>query len=1119
MSTPSTFVYLGDQIQDGHELRFLARLRADLSRAGIAATICANFIADARNAARQVDFLVLTAHRLVHIELKTVRQDSPVQGRANGHWRQLLPGGQTRSWKNAYRQAHQTTYAISDDVRRMVSQGTLPDVGEFFRSIDTVVCLFPDVPADSQIERFSHVAACGYESLFDRLTTPGPRPSGWTAEHGEAFARGLGLYAEPVDVRADSRRADDLNALASYRSRFIEANELDLHELVPVRATDNRGRQRPVPLEDVLDAIRGAESLIFTGPSGSGKSHTVRHAALRAARDLAMPVWLTCGDYEGDTFAVAMAKAVARFTPERWTDLFEQATRLGIVPMIVLDGLNECSPNQRRILLEGASAYRASRGSAVIMTAHEPAQLAGATTLYAQTPSSEERAELLDSYGAPSLPNVDAFRTPLELAMAATCANELDNDAGPEDVFDVYIRRHTGSERERDQLRALAFAMQRGVQLSLPVAQARTTLRTYSDRLPTADEFELLLGSRLLVVGPQRLAFTHESFGRFLATEHIVLNSASGHELAQFLSEPALADLSDLAMNVEKDSGRRLETLTALADAELIAKAARGHNGPETETQVRAAMAETLRCAAAITVGARFVYTDDLERPASIFPGHWILPRPTSNADLAFLTACGLCLADGILVPEVVELLDATDAHSAAAMRDLRERGVRTPITAVVAATYTPGITHHGPRHPGRGDLPATTILRACESDRIRFGKESSHEPHGTRVRFGAPGPARWGRIRAALLVRNLDSLEDLNLTTQLVEEAWNLGGYHLRLKALETAPGAAWRMARTSREALERVLDGFDVSGNLVYSTLLIEALAACGSIEPITTAEEIREDIDHVLRNRHLPESGMIARSILGRMFEAETIHGPYAEVVTGLEPRELVALCGLSICNDTDAEVTSTRNWAIEKIADHIHLAETDIRRAIEEIAAEPPLPTMMAGDGVKAHFEALRAWSQIAETLPDPAATSTDPPAQTWRLIDELVFPLIRGEHPAEHAPRIWDELSGPCRPSAVDALLQLRRLQRWRGTTAAIYPQLTRQYPEQLRSLYEWALENWPKVTSSVEHHFHTTRDALVSELSQIGNTRTGAMLRKHINDPDLASVIIQAIRAIETRQA
>jgi hypothetical protein len=61
---------------------------------------------------------------------------------------QELPGGKRRSFeRNFYRQAQDSTFAVSDDMHQLARLGEVPRVsGRYYSQFDTVVCVAPDIP-------------------------------------------------------------------------------------------------------------------------------------------------------------------------------------------------------------------------------------------------------------------------------------------------------------------------------------------------------------------------------------------------------------------------------------------------------------------------------------------------------------------------------------------------------------------------------------------------------------------------------------------------------------------------------------------------------------------------------------------------------------------------------------------------------------------------------------------------------------------------------------------------------------------------------------------------------------------------------------------------------------
>jgi hypothetical protein len=305
MSSNVIQVFLGDPVGNASERQVLARLRADLTRRSIGAQLFANFVAPG-NGQRQVDLLAVTAHRVVHAELKQLDIASPLIARANGPWSQRLPGGEERRLdRNFYRQAHDATYAISDVMREVThAEPGLARVSRFYTTIDTVVCISPRIPPDSTIERYSHVALVDYNGLLERLMRPGPRPP-WGEVEWSSFARRLGVYPESDDAPRARNRLATAQLVDDYARRFRDEQALTLHPLVPSRVlVDGEATTAP----DLGPMLAPGMIVVLTGGSGLGKTHLFRHTAADFAADGQMPVWLPAAEYQPGRLSVLLAR-------------------------------------------------------------------------------------------------------------------------------------------------------------------------------------------------------------------------------------------------------------------------------------------------------------------------------------------------------------------------------------------------------------------------------------------------------------------------------------------------------------------------------------------------------------------------------------------------------------------------------------------------------------------------------------------------------------------------------------------------------------------------------------------------------------------------------------------
>jgi hypothetical protein len=174
--------------------------------------------------------------------------------------------------------------------------------------------------------------------------------------------------------------------------------------------------------------------------------------------------------------------------------------------------------------------------------------------------------------------------------------------------------------------------------------------------------------------------------------------------------------------------------------------------------------------------------------------------------------------------------------------------------------------------------------------------------------------------------------------------------------------------------------------------------------------------------------------------------------------------------------------------------------------------------MAHEAVNLHLAGLRGWAKFADELPPPLPTGGDLAQRTWRVVDELIFPLLRGAAlDPEDAERLWAELLDLCAPAAVDVPAHLRRHQTYEPREEPpLYGRFVTIYRDQVRQLLEWGLVHRDRLVATLRTG---SPDRLavdvVEELAELGTAHTAGLLRSYLPDPDLGAAAVRAIRAIE----
>jgi hypothetical protein len=468
-------VHLGNPLVDSTEKQFLERLRRDLEACGIEARVYANI----QVGHRQVDFLIVTSACAVLVELKRAGRD-PVVGGINGRWERIVRGRRVGfpGDGNPYRQCHDAAYALGDAMRDYARAAGAPQPprGQFIRTFHSVVCLYAAIPAGSQIDPHRHVRILGYDQLLDRLAQPG-RDLGWTDEQWDGFSEHLHLYPEQEDTDAERAARHDRSVADEYCARFAADR---VGDLPPIVDTNIRIDDVPADRPDLVAELLGGQDVTVMGGSGGGKTLWAEHTASELSGRGHLVVWLEANAFSGD-FATFLARSTAPYTTHQARDLLGAAKRAGRCVVIVIDGLNECPDSLRGLLLDGVHALQLRDPSMTVLVTTQdapPAATGDARAIELCPLNADEHAAVLAAYGAEHLAgDIDAFASPLELSLAAACADQLPEHPSHADLFDLYIAKLHPTASARGAVRAIAERMHDDMRLSLPAPDVARTLR------------------------------------------------------------------------------------------------------------------------------------------------------------------------------------------------------------------------------------------------------------------------------------------------------------------------------------------------------------------------------------------------------------------------------------------------------------------------------------------------------------------------------------------------------------------------------------------------------------------------------------------------------------------
>jgi hypothetical protein len=1113
---PTIDVYCGSPIEIESEKLFLGKLRADLLARGESALIFANFIPDKNP--HQIDFLVVTARCACHVELKKLT--APIVGKINGPWSLILPEGKLSplETKNPYRQALDGKFAISDEMHVFArSDPSIPQPAagaKFYKHLESVVCIYPELLPGSSVYEDHKVRVRGYPGLLTLLSTQQTRPA-WTREQWLAFAMHLSLVRtddaeDPLVLELKAAQ----QAVADYQRRFQSFYRRELPVLVP---TPVKGEQGLIPSDALLDSLLQGGHIQLLGPSGCGKSLLAKYMALTAISAGRLAVIAPAKEYEGK-LSTLLDRSVAHLHPDTALRFFSVAARNGNSINLILDGFNECPPKWREQLIKDLQALYLRWTVPILITSQDAVALPEpllAKALHFTPLPKEQKVAVLRSYAGDRVPPDsdslwDPFQSPYELSLAAECLAEVGSIPTRPSLFEAYVRRRLEQTSNptvtRRVISALAERMHKQLVSSLPIPEmwrlAASALERESGPMHLLTE---ALNCGLLEVRQGRCAFRHELLEQFFQAEALVYRHSGDGAIAQLLTLPRNRGLVEFVLGIETDPRQLRQVLQATADPRVLGDCLRGRFG-ETSTDV-----VTEDCSRLLSAAERSLEEADVELTGTDKDRMFLIIKggPAWSAyDRALMEAVGDSLSVGLFLDETFRLIRHTEETCRLMLAGKTTDGIirLADINYLFAGLYV--WEHSG----SNASFPASTIYRAS---RFHFERGINERVRDTLVELADSLDSRMpGELLLFCELLRQAGPTLLPALPQLLRVCWNTKIYHLRLDALQVAQRNAKAVVGEAREQLMTFLSSLH-SNNVFLSSAIVEALCAYDMIPPLVSTDDVARELDEILASQDDAVSQRRAYGAVSNIFE-DVFQGAFWEVIEGLAPAQRVQLLTMAALGAPSYAFAT--DWIMEEL-----LKSGD----------EKALPAFVRwAQGVDAQSvcpqEATRclvvAVMGCAKFLRDPLPfvklqTEND---RAWETSAAILYWMHRPGLPKDEmrsrcAP-LWERLRTELAFEAVDPFFRME-VAAWKPQSGRgeFLHGLCANFPEEFRAILEFGLNNRSRLTS-IFGRFHLKEEVapfIIRWLAVVGKRQTLKLLEPLVDSPDLGLHALEAVRKLK----
>jgi hypothetical protein len=785
----------------------------------------------------------------------------------------------------------------------------------------------------------------------------------WSENEAEAEAKAKAKTTKP--------------AVSAYLELWRALHSISLGPYVPLTM---QCEDKLIDLAGMIGLIRGTPTLQIVGPSGCGKTHLLAHLALICTDYGFIPIIIRARDFSGRINEM-LDDAVSSATTLRFAELAGCCATANVTPVVVVDGLNECSPEFRPTLIPALQDLRIHTNARIIISGQTltevPSSLQGPTVLLS-LPDAEQKLELVEAHLKRPFPADARFALDMiSNAHDAMVWAEVYKHSIPGSsryaLYDSFARRHLGSTPDADiayrALTHLAAEMHNNFVFSLPKAAVATTIaRSVNQHAHEGIITGTIIQSGLLQVAAGHAAFRHELVQSFFATGNLLISSNNADALSRTLGRPINAELVEFAIGSLFSSGDIDYALAHCRSTPVLCACLVGRCGP------RAARTVADHCVAALgRLSARYCAASFDCGPEEQL---WLTIDlsacpPLDDKDQLYLSAAAMIAPEAGLLPPFLATFGSIDAKIERDTIRFRERYPTKTVAwrrDIFTAVYDLSEIHGIFQARGSGANARERYNKIAE-------QMASHDGF-------TPGQLYFLMEYLRLLEENA-----ANLIYELATRAWRTGINQLRLATELLVVSNARGFSEDERKRFVKLAKSWLPDDDLLQNDNVTYILKHLGALDDQFTTGDALAEFCAVLAQS--PSKDACERAFT--LYSQITDH-PFEAVYRGayyqLAPAQRNALLARAV--ETEATNSLSYSFLLSEIVQN---PMPQAASALQRAALAPNRDTDCIQGSVSTFVYAVIALARIGAPLPEHLSEG-GAATKAWRCGAEILHTLYR-----------------------------------------------------------------------------------------------------------------------------
>lgn len=903
-------------------------------------------------------------------------------------------------------------------------------------------------------------------------------------------------------VQLKDIQADTSLKLQKYEKQFASVHGPFLKEIIPFSVEFN---QKIIAYEKISEEISNISNIAILGPSGCGKSILARKIGLELFEANQIPILIDVKYYENDLLELIEAEtsllsnvsfdALANFCAINSKNL-----------VFILDALNESTSAQRELLARQLRQISSQYSTRIIVTSQQTfSEFSAIKFVNLRVSEPETHLKKNIAQNASSTPLTEKT---LELLAVAKTAFEskiigklnFKNKSFTSrfSLFDQYARELL-EDHARDGVKALAVLGQSindNLNFSLSINEFERLMDRNNISVETIKKLQI---ANLISRHEEKVSFGHELLLNAFCSEAVIRICNNNHQsLVEALSLPRHSDYKNMIIGAIEDVSTLELVLSKISDAKIVVDSIRGLCGETSHHWATKGMHQILKKLQEEVSTVQFkIDNKSLNNIASI-------NNPNLNwtpQELAFADALSTVIVSGQFVEDFYSIISIIESSATKAHENLQEEAKVRNI-GLKSSLFANCFVGFG------SNLVFTKVF----SDVQHSFRKSKNEQEVTKwISSKISSALSYGQLMFIIHLAASNSLYHFfsPLLPTLIKERWKYLPYHLKIEILHFVQ-FLHQLPDDEKKDLIVAIESIDTS-NIMISTSVIDALKALGAIENDGYEKTVQAELEKVFSNPENADSWALAQGVYNAQFD-HPYDEVYYKVIHELPPENHKLFLRAAIRHKSDF-----RFFVSTIIKDLIRLEDRDSAQYLVQWTELPPRPNPMPQDALQVFMVAHVAIG-IFEYQLAPKEYNESDADNTLNALAEIYYLMNRKDLDSSEIKKFsksaWNILNKHENGLALSTFFEFSRSYSMLDSTETKH--FYENFPEETSEICRKAISN-RSIQKENYFRWHNKDENIsfgISLLGDLGNKSDISLLKTLVDDPEIGSSAIQAIRVL-----